>query len=62
MRPNVGIGDLRCSGTKAIGAAIGISCEPRPTCSVVRMPYISPLMVGRATMIEPVLPCRLVTR
>ena len=35
------------SGIYAIGAATGISWAPRPACSVVMMPNISPLMVGR---------------
>ena len=39
-------------GRKAIGAAIGVSSEPRPASSVVRMPYISPVMVGRDTVIR----------
>ena len=46
----------------AIGAAIGVSCEPRPARSVVRMPYISPTMVGRDSVISRYWPCRLVTR
>ena len=40
----------------------GMSCDPRPACSVVRMPCISPLMVGRATMISRYWPNLLVTR
>ena len=44
-----------CTGSSAIGAAIGVSCEPRPASSVVMMPYISPVMVGRDTVISAML-------
>ena len=49
-------------GKNAIGAAIGVSSEPRPASSVVMMPYISPEMVGRDTVIRRCCPWRLVTR
>src|SRR4030088_1351244 len=35
-----------------MGAAIGVNSEPRPASSVVMMPYISPAMVGRDTVIR----------
>lgn len=49
-------------GTNATGAAIGVSSEPRPASNVVRMPYISPPMVGREMVMSRYWPLRLVTR
>ena len=46
----------------AIGAAIGVSSEPRPASSVVMMPYISPERIGRDTVIRRCCPCWLVMR
>jgi len=51
MRPNEGFDTAR-SGTNTIGAEIGVSCEPRPASNVVRMPNISPAIVGRDTVIN----------
>ena len=59
--PAVGL-EIILIGKNAIGAAIGVSSEPRPANSVVMMPYISPRMVGRDTVISRCWPCRLVTR
>ncbi len=60
-RPRLGFGTFLI-GRNAIGAAIGVSSEPRPASSVVMMPYISPELRGRDTVITRCWPCRLVTR